>query len=340
MNYYEHHIGDYSQATSHLSFIEDATYSRLLRKYYATEKPMPADVKTVQRLVNAKSKEEKNAVELVLKEFFMLTEDGWRQGRCDHEIARFKDKQAKAKRSADSRWQPTAITNPNIASTTKAQPDLDPNQACVRIAEALPTQCSPNTKHQSPISKHQTIKSMGESKVKKISESGVQKKKEDLGSIDDLDDLDDHVVLSDKHKRFAELISKEGASVSVDDCRIKDMVATGASEEEVIAAISIAREMRKKISTASPINAGYVLAIVKCEIKKRVLSVKADAGEIAWWKTNEGIDAKGRELSMRAQGSESYESYKARIFAELRKRQEIGKPTESVDPDQEKSHAI
>lgn len=333
MNYYEHHIGDYSQATSHLSFIEDATYSRLIRKYYATEKPIPADVKTVQRLVNAKSKEEKNAVELVLKEFFMLTEDGWRQGRCDHEIARFKDKQAKAKRSADSRWQPAAITAPAVTAS-EIQLDLDSNLACVRIAEALPTQCSQNPSHQSPISKHQTNKSMDESKVKKIFESGVQKKKEDLG------DLDDHVVLSDKHKRFAELISKEGASVSVDDCRIKDMVATGASESEVIGAISIAREMRKKVSTTSPINAGYVLAIVKCEIKKRAFSVKADAGEIAWWKTNEGIDAKGRELSMRAQGSESYESYKARIFAELRKRQEMSKPTEAVDADQEKSHAV
>jgi hypothetical protein len=48
----------------------------------------------------------------------------------------------------------------------------------------------------------------------------------------------------------------------------------------------------------------------------------AGADEDAWWKTNEGIDAKGRELSMKAQGSESYESFKTRIFAELRKRQE------------------
>jgi uncharacterized protein YdaU (DUF1376 family) len=337
MNYYEHHIGDYSQATSHLSFIEDATYSRLIRKYYATEKPMPADVKTVQRLVNAKSKEERNAVELVLNEFFMLTEDGWRQGRCDHEIARFKDKQAKAKRSADSRWQPTAVITSNSATATNTKLDLDANVACVRIAEALPTQCSPNTSHQSPISKHQSIKSMGETKVKKISESVVQKKKDDLG---DLSSLGVVGTLGDRHKHFAELISKEGTSVSVDDCRIKDMVATGASEADVIGAISIAREMRKKISTASPINAGYVLAILKCEIKKRALSVKADAGDIAWWKTNEGIDAKGRELSMRAQGSESYESYKARIFVELRKRQEMAKPTESVDADQENSHAI
>jgi len=32
MNYYEHHIGDYAEATAHLTFIEDATYSRLIRK--------------------------------------------------------------------------------------------------------------------------------------------------------------------------------------------------------------------------------------------------------------------------------------------------------------------
>ena len=70
MNYYEHHIGDYAEATAHLTFIEDATYSRLIRKYYATEKPLPIDVKLVQRLINARSKEEKNAVVSVLNEFF------------------------------------------------------------------------------------------------------------------------------------------------------------------------------------------------------------------------------------------------------------------------------
>ena len=51
MNYYEHHIGDYAEATAHLTFVEDAAYSRLIRKYYAAEKPMPADLKAVQRLV-------------------------------------------------------------------------------------------------------------------------------------------------------------------------------------------------------------------------------------------------------------------------------------------------
>lgn len=104
VNYYEHHLGDYAEATAHLSFVEDAAYSRCIRKYYTTEKPLPADIPAVQRLVGARSKEEKAAVESVLKEFFTLGADGWHNRRCDEEIARFQDKQSKAKRSANARW--------------------------------------------------------------------------------------------------------------------------------------------------------------------------------------------------------------------------------------------
>ena len=85
-----------------------------------------------------------------------------------------------------------------------------------------------------------------------------------------------------------------------------------------------------KVSNPTPINAGYVLAILK-GARKKLETPKAD--EDAWWKTNEGIDAKGRELAMRAQGSESYESFKTRIFAELHKRKEraeaMEKPNEN-----------
>ncbi len=91
MNYYEHHIGDYAEATAHLSFIEDAAYSRLIRKYYASEKPLPADLKTVQRLIGARSKEEREAVRTVLEEFFTLQEDGWHNARCNKEISRYQE---------------------------------------------------------------------------------------------------------------------------------------------------------------------------------------------------------------------------------------------------------
>lgn len=87
MNFYKHHIGDYAQATAHLSFVEDAAYSRMLRKYYAEEKPLPADTKAVQRLVAARTKEEREAVETVLQEFFTLQADGWHNKRADAELA-------------------------------------------------------------------------------------------------------------------------------------------------------------------------------------------------------------------------------------------------------------
>lgn len=89
MNYYEHHIGDYAEATSHLSFVEDAAYSRLIRKYYSTEKPLPVEISQVQRLVGAKTKEEKKSVEVVLQEFFILEDDGWHNKRCDADLEKY-----------------------------------------------------------------------------------------------------------------------------------------------------------------------------------------------------------------------------------------------------------
>ena len=120
MNYYEHHLGDYAEATGHLSFVEDAAYSRMIRKYYATEKPLPVEKISVQRLVGARTKEERDAVSSILDEFFVLKDDGWHNNRCDSEIARFQDKQEKAKRSAEARWNKPKLHNERNAN---ASPD-------------------------------------------------------------------------------------------------------------------------------------------------------------------------------------------------------------------------
>lgn len=92
MNYYEHHLGDYDAATAHLSWLEDMAYTRLLRLYYRKELPVPADVKEACRLVRAATKEQKAAVEAVLKEFFELMSDGWHQKRCDQDVAKYQAK--------------------------------------------------------------------------------------------------------------------------------------------------------------------------------------------------------------------------------------------------------
>jgi uncharacterized protein YdaU (DUF1376 family) len=347
MNYYEHHIGDYTVATTHLTFIEDATYSRLLRRYYSTEKPLPSDVKLIQKLIGAVSGLEKNAVVNMLNEFFVLTADGWRQRRCDHEIKRYKDKQNKAKRNAESRWQgpgDSELPSEEVLNSEGFGHADAMLEKCGRIPDAMLTSHqTPVTNHQSPDSIPQTPinqTDVGKTKRAGNGQQGAKAKPQALEAIPTLrvvrDDPADPRPGEEATRedlalqtRFAELVSKEGGAVAISDVRIRDMVKTGATEEELIKAISIARETRKKASVNTPINAGYVLAILKTVLLKRHTP---DPGELTWWKSHAGIDAKGRELGMQAQGSESYECFKARIFTELRKRKEAGAMPATKDP--------
>lgn len=105
MNYYQHHIGDFNNATRHLSRIERSVYRDLIDLYYDTERPLVLSVERLCRLVVAHSDEEKAAVQQVLSEFFMETEQGWAHARCDREIAEFHDKKVKAAASANARWK-------------------------------------------------------------------------------------------------------------------------------------------------------------------------------------------------------------------------------------------
>lgn len=90
MNYFDHHIGDYDEATSHLSAREDGIYCRLLRKYYAKEKPLPTDVAQLQRWTRCRDDEDRQAVVAVLDEFFDLRGDGYHQKTCDEVLGAYR----------------------------------------------------------------------------------------------------------------------------------------------------------------------------------------------------------------------------------------------------------
>jgi len=87
LNYYKHHLGDYAAATRHLSLLEHGVYRCLIDLYYINEAPLPLELRAVHRLVCARSKEEREAVETILEEFFVKSDDGWRNTRCDEEIS-------------------------------------------------------------------------------------------------------------------------------------------------------------------------------------------------------------------------------------------------------------
>ena len=136
MNYYSHHIGDYTKDTAHLSILEDGSYRRLMDRYYTTEAPLPSDEAALFRVVRARSSDEQEAVRVVLAEFFQLTEAGWTHKRCEAEIESFKAKSGKAAEAANKRWSKPADAN------------AMPTQ-CERNANAMPT------KNQEPITNNQ-----------------------------------------------------------------------------------------------------------------------------------------------------------------------------------------
>jgi uncharacterized protein YdaU (DUF1376 family) len=111
VNYYPHHIGDYTTATAHLSMLEDCAYRRLLDIYYTNERPLPKTQAELYRLVRARSHQEKLAVDIVIGEFFIETPDGWRNKRADEEILKAKEKSELARHSAEMRWHRRSNAN-------------------------------------------------------------------------------------------------------------------------------------------------------------------------------------------------------------------------------------
>lgn len=104
MHYYSHNIGDYRRDTSHLSLLEHGVYRQMMDTYYLTEKPLPLDHANLMRTHCARTADEVRAVEHVLKDFFVQTEDGYIHKRCDIEIEAFHSKSVSARESAKARW--------------------------------------------------------------------------------------------------------------------------------------------------------------------------------------------------------------------------------------------
>ena len=103
MNYYPFHLGDYAAHTKHLGLLEDLAYSRMIDLYYTTEKPLSNDPENVARLIGMR--EHSTIVTEVLSDFFLKSEDGYRNKRCDSEIEKYKAKADRARSANYERWK-------------------------------------------------------------------------------------------------------------------------------------------------------------------------------------------------------------------------------------------
>ena len=123
MNYYPFHIGDYISHTSHLSDEEDLAYRRMIDLYYQSEQPF-TDVYFVARRI----KSTPEIVTNLLSDFFVKTEDGWRNKRADEEIDKYHAKAEsarnanKAKLAKKSQLQTVLKSEPKQDATNNQEP--------------------------------------------------------------------------------------------------------------------------------------------------------------------------------------------------------------------------
>ena len=145
MNYYEHHLGDYSKDTAHLTMIEHGAYRLLLDRYYGTEQGIPAD--QAHRIARARTKDEKAAVDVVLAEFFQLVDGAWINRRAEEEIAKAQVKINAAKENGKKGGRPKKV-KPGSENETQQKPTgLFPGSENETQTKAHQT---PDTRHQTP----------------------------------------------------------------------------------------------------------------------------------------------------------------------------------------------
>lgn len=149
MNYYDHHIGDYATAVQYHSWDQDMAYTRMIRWYYAKENPLPAEHDEVCRLIGALTDLQREAVTVVLRDFFKLEPDGHHNAKCDEVIAAFhagqpereakkKNEETRVERHRRERAELFAVLNAagEHLPWNVGMPDL--RAAVKRIQEAAP----------------------------------------------------------------------------------------------------------------------------------------------------------------------------------------------------------
>jgi len=144
VNYYERHLGDYAKDTAHLSMIEHGAYTLLLDRYYGTEEPIPAE--QTYRVARAHTKEERAAVDTVLREFFILQETHWVHGRCQEEIEKAHKRITAARTNGVKGGRP----KPNPEQTQQEPTGLSLGSVSVTQTKALQ---SPDSNLHVPVSR-------------------------------------------------------------------------------------------------------------------------------------------------------------------------------------------
>ena len=115
------------------------------------------------------------------------------------------------------------------------------------------------------------------------------------------------------------LLRQRGGQLQSSDPRVRRWAEAGVSDVQLLQALEIAQQRRADAGSPAPINAGYLDSILADVTAGPAPGRPAARPPIDdWYRSDAGIDRKGRELGMYAYGGESYAAFRDRIWQRIR----------------------
>lgn len=232
MNYYERHLGDYAKDTAHLTMIEHGAYSVILDRYYATDGGIPEN--QVYRLARARTKEEKQAVDSVLGDFFELIDGMWVNHRAEEEIAKAKTKIKAAQENGKRGGRPK-----------KSQSETEQKPSGLFVGSENETQ---EKAHQAPDTIHQ-IKTKGN----QAATTGLDPAAAASPPPD---------PIQSRALELVAMLRQRGAAIAAGNPHAKRWAEIGVTDAQALRALETAERRRSETGSVQPVNAGLLNAII------------------------------------------------------------------------------
>ncbi len=338
MNHYPHHIGDYLKDTAHLTMIEDGAYRRLLDLYYQHEQPLPADKRQVYRLARATTPAERKAVDTILSEYFTATPDGHRHSRCDEEIeqyqavnedseARKENEKERQRRHRQRRKElfealrahdvvPAWDTKTSELETLLSQYRKRP---VTRDSNAPVTRTATANQYPIPITHIKTE----ETTTTPPPESREADAPPSSSSLPEKipDEAPARAV------QLAVILRRGGAcpNTHATSRGMAELVGLNTTDAEALAALETAKRQRQASGSAQAITVAYLVPIVR-ELRATPPDKPAPKPRDDWYRSDVGIERKGREIGLHARAGESYSAYADRIRQALTQQAQGAQP--------------
>lgn len=258
-------------------------YRDMIEVYYDTEKPLPLDVDGLCHVIGARTEDDRKIVAELLRYKFQKTEDGFRNVRCDDEIAAYHAKAETAKANGRLGGRPSKPkTHPEKPSGFLSGSDP--------VAIGNPEQTGSQTNHE-PVTKNHKPKTVS------AQPGGAMKT----------------AALPPAAKELNIVLRNVGIQIQPADSRVIALAEQGVTPETVGAACEEARRAKPN----EQIGVGYVIKIIErwaaIAAEMKVSGAVPPKANGAWWATDELIIAKGVEMKMTPLPGEVMATFKGRI---------------------------